>query len=310
MKFRIYLSFECGSYCHQGWGTMATSCWRVTRFIVLLLIALGELGLISYLVWTGHLFIEYFTYMNKVVFMLVLWIIIIANIDYMAFQWLITIFLPFLVAVGLTVAIGVTMLAYCRPLLIIDDMNSTDGDPDGIALVHTGDWLFHQLPFVEAVIIAFCLYKEASCALRYQLDKQITSTVGRAAFIIFVCSLHAIFAGFYCVIAPFSHVYMLGPPAEAAIPAGLMVAITILAGVIVYVMFFIVIGQYPNSKDAGSTLWTVAALAKRRQIQEHIDDHNRRATADGITQTGRAKHTDDRNFFITRIDRPPATLSQ
>jgi hypothetical protein len=292
-----------------GTTAMGTSCWRVTRFIVLLLLALFELALVCFLAWMGHLYLEYLTYMTKLVFMLVLWIIIIANIDYMVFQWLITLFLPFLTAIGFMIAVGVTMLVWCRPLLIINDINDTGGDTDGIATVHTADWMFHQLPFFEAVIIAFCLYKEASCALRYQVDKQITNPVLRGLFIFFACSLHAIYALIYCLIAPFDHVYMLGPPAEAAIPAVYMIVIALVAGVVVYLIFFRAMVHSPNAKDAGATLWTVAAAAKRKQIREHIAEHrNKQQTAkDGShMHQQRANSIDTGRRYVDAVDRTAA----
>lgn len=285
---------------------MSLSCSRITRLLVLLLIAVGELALLCYLIWIGHLYIEYFTYLNKTVFMIVLWIIIISNIDYLAFQWIVTIFLPFLVATGLTVGIAVTIIAYCRPILIIQDMEETGFDPDGVALVHTGDWLFHQLPFFEAVIIAFCLYKETSCALRYQIDRQITNKFWRGLFIVFVCWLHCIFTFVYCLIAPFDHVYFLGPPAVAAIPAGIIAAITIGIGGVVYCMFFCVVGHNPNPKHAGETLLVSASAYMRRQIRDHIVGRSGIAESATDVANGGTSCAKEGGQYIRTIDRSVA----
>lgn len=283
---------------------MAASCGQIARFLVLVLIALLELGLICYLIWIGHLYIEYFTYMNKVVFMFTLWVIIISNVDYLAFQWITTIFLPFLLAIGLTIGIGVTVLAYYRPLLIVNDMDDSGDDPDGVALVHTGDWLFHQLPFYEAVIVAFCLYKQVSCALRYQLDQQITNRYARGFFIFFVCSLHGLFALFYCLIMPFDDLYLLGPPADAALPAGIVVAITIFSGVVTYFVFFQLMGKHPDAKHAGETMFVVAAAATRKRIREHITARNtsKNPSTSSESETQRANPSTTHGQYFETID--------
>lgn len=267
---------------------MAVTCGNVMRLLVVLVIALGELAFICYLAWQGHLYLDYFTYVNKVIFMITVWLVVAANVDYLIFQWLAGILVPFLAASGLLVGVGVTILAMCQPLLVAQDVDGADNDPAKMAEVHTADWLLHQLPFFEAVIIAFCLYKQLSCSIRYHLEEVIPHAVPKTLYILLACCLHLVVVGIYCATSNFTVVYMLGTGEKAVLPVLWLIAVALAASLAVYCMFFIGVWRHVKPKHSGETLMTVAAPAVCQRIRTHLLPY--KSTKQAVSQDERARN--------------------
>jgi hypothetical protein len=242
---------------------------RGVRLAILILIAVIELGLVVYLAWIEHLFLGYFTYLHKVAYLIMLWLLILSNIEYHLFQWACIFLMPFMLGTSLVISIGITILAFLRPQLLVDDFQQVGWTADGVGLVHTADWLFHQLPLVETIIIAFCLYKYMAGGMRYILDTYISPPAARTVLILYVCAQHIIFLLIYVLIAPFITNYYLGEPGDAALPIILLVITALFASVIDYFAFFHLISKKKELDYAGQTLLKVSSPALVNRIRQY-----------------------------------------
>jgi hypothetical protein len=257
---------------------------RVARLIVLALIAAAETALLIYLAWTGRFDEQFLTYINKFVTVVLLWFLLISNVDYLLFQWAVSLVLPFMTGCAVVIGIGVTALVYLRPMIYIRDLQ-VPLDEDNVAFVHTGDWLLHQLPLFESIIIAFCVYREMSCAIRYTMGKYLPDGVQRFFFITFACVAHVIFIMLYCIICPFVDVYLLDDiRGDAYIPIGALALISAVSVLIVYFIYFHVVEMHSQAAYAGHTLMVNARPSLKRDIETYIGQQQRPADAAIVTE--------------------------
>lgn len=249
---------------------------RAIRLIILALITAGETALLIYLCWIGQFDDQFLTYINKFVTVVLLWFLLISNVDYLLFQWAVILVLPFMTGCALVVGIGVTALVHLRPMIYIRDLDVPLAE-DNVAFVHSGDWLLHQMEFYECIIIAFCLYREMSCAIRYVIASSLPNAARRYLFIAFACVAHVIFIVLYCLICPFVDVYLLGGgegddfKGSAYVPIGALALISAFSVVVVYFVFFHVVRRHSESAYAGHTLMVSARPALARSIVAQLD---------------------------------------
>jgi hypothetical protein len=249
-------------------------CGQAVRLAFLIVIAAAETAFLAYLWWINQFDGRFFTYVNKLTFLILLWVLIGSNIDYTLFQWAVTALLPFMTGCAIIVSVGVTGLVYFRPMLFIRDLD-IPLDESNVATVHTGDWLLHQLPLLEVIVIAFCIYREMSCAMRHQLIAHFASTGKRALVTVAICLAPAVFVLVYCSCAPFVDIYLIDQPtpfaaAEAWLPITFLLIVTALASVLVYFIFFHVIANHAQAAFAGQTLTVKARPALQSKIAEDI----------------------------------------
>lgn len=249
-------------------------CGQVTRLAFLLVIAVAESAFLFYLWWIQQFDGRFFTYVNKLTFLILLWILIGSNIDYSLFQWAVTALLPFMTGCALIVSIGVTGLVYFRPLLFIRDLNIPI-DESNVGMVHTGDWLLHQLPLLEVIVIAFCIYREMSCAMRHQLIAHFSSDWKRVLVTFAICLAPAVFVIVYCSCAPFVDIYLIDQPtpfsaAEAWLPITFLLVVTAIASAIIYFIYFHVVANHAQAAFAGQTLIVKAHPTLQTRIASDI----------------------------------------
>jgi hypothetical protein len=247
------------------------STGRILRLLVVALIALGETAFVFYLIWINHFDLHYYTHVNKLLVVITLWLIVVSNFSYDVFQWTISVLLPFLVATALFVSVAVTIVVLFQPHLIIDDIEE-DGI-DAIGTIHTGDYLLHQLPLLEAIIVTWCVYKQATMAMRDTIDAKIEETALKVLFIIFACSLHIVVLFIYIMFNDYTEFYLLSELPDARLPTVILTVTAFLVGGLVFWMFYAA-SHSPKPKAAGKTL-LVTNHAERVRIQNRISVKNR-----------------------------------
>lgn len=195
------------------------SAWdRAFRTIALVLIFAGEIASIIYLAVHDHFYITYLSYLTQLVRVLSIYLLIVSNFHYDWFKWQTVISIPFLLGITLFVAISVTILTFYSPELLEEDLIV-----DGSQMVHLGDWLLHQLPFIEAIFIVWLVFQEASASFHAVVYDGIRNCLGRYLTIMLLCSSHILFLLFYIIVFDWQTQYYLTPLDNAAIPIWLLI---------------------------------------------------------------------------------------
>ena len=239
---------------------------RILRLIVITLIALGETAFVFYLIWNNHFDLHYYTHVNKLLVVIILWLIVISNFSYDVFQWAVSVLLPLLVATTLFVSVAVTIVVLFQPHLVIDDIEE-DG-MDAVGTIHTGDYLLHQLPLLLAVIVTWCVYKQATMAMRDTIDAKIEETALKVLFIIFVCTFHIVILAIYILLNDYTEFYLLSELPDTRMPTVILTLTAFCVGGLVFWMFYTTSSE-PKPKAAGKTL-LVTNQAERIRIQNRI----------------------------------------
>jgi hypothetical protein len=213
-------------------------CSNILRFIVIALFLCIEYVLLVYSVSIGHFFLTYFTYLSRLLFVLSMFFLLFSNFTYNWFRWQVMITLPFMIGVSLYLGIGVTIIKFFRPQLLIDDFEANPGD-EGVAIVQLGDWIYHQLPFYETAIIAILLFKEASGAINHNLYITLHDPYIRWILVPFLAFTFACYLLLYVLIFDWDSQYRLDPLDQAAVPIWLLVAAMVVCGLIVLIIVYV-----------------------------------------------------------------------
>ena len=152
---------------------MALAFWTAAVLLTFRSVVLG------YLLGSGTFDATFFTYVNYALFTLVLALLLLSMWNVTAYQLWVTVLLPLIWGTTTFVAIAIIVIVWLNDGVFLRTAKSNDGT-NTVSVIHTGDWLLHQLPWVEILIIVLLLSPTA-IVIFHNLWRQL-STAGRVAY--------------------------------------------------------------------------------------------------------------------------------
>lgn len=169
---------------------MAFAYWLVSAFLILRSIVLG------YLLGTGTYDATFFTYINYGVVTLSMALLLLSMWHIPAYELWVLFLLPLVWGTTVFVALAIIVIVQLNDGVFLKTTTQNEGT-NSVATIHTGDWLLHQLPFVELLLIVLVLWPTA-VVIFHNFWRQM-STSSRVAYTIYFHLSALLVLSFYMI---------------------------------------------------------------------------------------------------------------
>lgn len=203
-------------------------------FWVLAGLALFRAFALGYLSGAGNVDPTFFTYQNFTMCMLALILLTLSLFKRWVFEAFALFGMPFYWGTTLFVSIAIVVIVHLNGGVF---MKTTleNGGLNPVGKVHTGDWLLHQWPAVELLLVTFLLKNDLVDAFhRFYAG---LSRVGKALYTLYFLLVALAVLGFYMLNFPFLVNYPT-PISQAGVVA-LVVAMALLVEVVLFLLLFL-----------------------------------------------------------------------
>lgn len=226
---------ETETYNSGGGSSDSGKCCSVfkLKLIVLLVIFLFRLVVVIWLAAIDSFNLRFFTYINYLLFTVAMAYLLVSIFHRPLFRIFVLYVFPIIFGTSLFISITIVLM-----IMINDEIFLATtvfrGGARSIAMVHSGDWLLHQLPAIEAIVVAACITEYARAIVKNAKNRWYGSVRYWIYMVFFFTApLWPLVA--YISIFPFEQNYPVGLTLWLSIL--LMLGMSILIGSILYIVW-------------------------------------------------------------------------
>jgi hypothetical protein len=225
--------------------------WALLLFITVRVVVITVLGV------TGGIDPTFFTYQNFILD--TFWLLFLSQAIWSrsTFEWFALFVLPIYWGTTTFVALAIVVIVYLNGGIFVKT-STFNGGHNTIGVVHTGDWILHQWPWVEALLVLLLLYGEFWGTFQNFYYHSGLNKGEKAAYIIYFLTAPLMILAFYMVNFNFLVNYPNEMPEGAII--GLVIGLALLVqAVLVLAMCFL------NKPNIFSRVTDMADLVEKQK---------------------------------------------
>jgi hypothetical protein len=174
---------------------MALAYWVAAVLLTFRSVVLG------YLLATGTYDATFFTYINYALLTLGMALLVLSMWSITAYQLWVGIALPLLWGTTVFVALAIIVIVQLNDGVFLRTTIDNEGT-NSVSVIHTGDWVLHQLPFVEILVLVLLLSPTA-ITIFHNLWRQL-STGGKVAYTAYFHLAALMLLSFYMINVDYS----------------------------------------------------------------------------------------------------------
>ena len=207
---------------------MAFAYWLVSAFLTLRSVVLG------YLLGTGTYDATFFTYINYGILTLSMALLLLSMWHIPAYELWVLFVLPLVWGTTVFVALAIVVIVQLNDGVFLKTTTQNHGT-NSVATIHTGDWMLHQLPFVEILLIVLVLRPTAVVIFHNFWNEM--RTPGRVGYVIYFHLSALMLLAFYMINVD----YAVNYPSDLSAKAiwGLTVGLALLVELFLFGFFHV-----------------------------------------------------------------------
>lgn len=207
---------------------MALAYWVVAFFLTLRSVALG------FLLGSSTFDATFFTYINYAVLTLAMALLLLSMWSITAYELWVALVLPIVWVTTAFVALAIVIIVQLNDGVFLKTTQQNNGT-NSVATIHTGDWILHQFPLVEILVIVLLL-RPTLVVIFHNFWRQF-STAGKVAYTIYFHIAGLLLLAFYMTNVNYSANYPTD--LSAAGIWGLTVGLSLLVGMFLFGFLYI-----------------------------------------------------------------------
>lgn len=207
---------------------MALAYWVVAFFLTLRSLSLG------YLLGSATFDATFFTYINYGVLTLAMALLLLSMWNVTAYELWTTLLLPVVWVTTVFVALAIVVIVQLNDGVFLKTTTQNNGT-NSVATIHTGDWLLHQFPFVEMLVILLLL-RPTLVIIFHNFWRQF-STAGKVAYTIYFHTAGLLVLSFYMINIDYSVNYPTSISSAAI--WGLTIGLSLFVGFLLFGFLYI-----------------------------------------------------------------------